>query len=87
MTLGCPENQMRLKLYGTHQLLVCTDDVNLLGDNMNSMKKNTEALIAASREVDVEVNTQKTKHMLMSHHENAGQKHNIKIANRAFGGS
>jgi hypothetical protein len=30
------KNQMRLQLNGTHQLLVCADDVNLLGDNIDS---------------------------------------------------
>jgi hypothetical protein len=34
------ENQMGLKLNGTHQLLVYTDDVNLLGDNTYTIKKN-----------------------------------------------
>jgi hypothetical protein len=62
-----------LKLNGTHQLLVYADDVNLLGDNTDVIKKNTETLIDANKEVGLEVNTEKTKYMLLSHHQNAGQ--------------
>jgi hypothetical protein len=72
---------MGLKLIGTHQLVVYADDLNLLGDNI---KKNTEALIGASKEVGLEVNTEKTKCILLSRHQSAGQDHNIKTANRAF---
>jgi hypothetical protein len=43
------ENQARLQLNGTHQLLACADDVNLLGDNTYTTKKNTETLIYASK--------------------------------------
>jgi hypothetical protein len=64
------ENQVELKLNGTHQLLICVDDVNLLGDNIgiiDAIKKNTETLIDASKEVGSEVNSEKTKYMLKSH--------------------
>jgi hypothetical protein len=47
---------VRLKLNGTHQLLAYTDDVNLLGDDVNTMKRNTETLIDASKEVCLEIN-------------------------------
>jgi hypothetical protein len=33
------ENQVGLKLYGTHQMLVYADDVNLLGGNIDTIKK------------------------------------------------
>jgi hypothetical protein len=46
----------RLKLNGTHQLLAYADDVNLLGDNIRIINKNTETLIDASKEVGLEVN-------------------------------
>jgi hypothetical protein len=40
--------------------------------------KNTEALIDATKEVDIEVNAEKTKYTSMSCHGNTGQNHNIK---------
>jgi hypothetical protein len=42
------ENQVGLKLNGTHQLQAYADDVNPLGDNIDTIKKNTETLIDAS---------------------------------------
>jgi hypothetical protein len=38
------ENKVSLELNGTHQLLVYTDDVNLLGDSVNTIKENSETL-------------------------------------------
>jgi hypothetical protein len=43
-----------------------------------------ETLIDASKEVGLEVNTEKTKYKLLSRHQNAGQSHDIKIANKYF---
>jgi hypothetical protein len=57
--------------------------VNLLGDNTDTIKKNTETLIDTSKEVCLEVNTEKTMYMLLSHYQNAEQNHDIKIANRS----
>jgi hypothetical protein len=42
------QNQMDLKLNGTHQLLAYADDVNLLGDNIDTVKKNACTLINIS---------------------------------------
>jgi hypothetical protein len=70
-------------LNGTHQLLAYADDVNLLGDNTDTIKKNTDILIDASK-VGLEINVDKTKYMLLSCHQNVCQNWDIKIANRSF---
>jgi hypothetical protein len=59
--------------------LVSADDVNLLDDNIGTIKRNTQTLIDASKEVDLEVNTERTKYMLLSRHQNAGQNDDIKM--------
>jgi hypothetical protein len=73
-----------LKLNGTHQLLAYADDMNLLGDNIDTLNKNTETLIDATKEAGLEVNVEKTKSMLVSYYYNAYFNRDIKIGNRSF---
>jgi hypothetical protein len=67
------ENQVGLKLNGTHQLLAYADDVNILGDNIDTVNKNSETLTDAGKDIGLEINIEKTKYMLLSRHQNARQ--------------
>jgi hypothetical protein len=77
-------NQDDLKLNGTYQLLAYTDDDNILGGSVRAVKKNTEALVAATKDIGLEVNDDKTKYMVMSRDQIAGRNHSIKIDNSSF---
>jgi hypothetical protein len=78
------ENQLGLKLNGAHQLLAYADDVNLLGNNIDTIKKNMESFIDASKEIGLEINVEKTQYVLLSRHQNVGQNRDVKIANRSL---
>ena len=77
-------NQDGLKLNGTHQLLAYADDVNILGGSVHTVKKNAESLVAATKEIGLEVNAHKTKYMTVSRDQNAGRNHSVRIDNSTF---
>jgi len=76
-------NQGGLKLNGTHQLLVYADD-NILGGSVHTIKEKAAALLAARKEIGLEVNADKTKNMVMSRDQNVGRSHRIKPGNSSL---
>jgi len=77
-------NQDGLQLNGTHQLLAYADDVNILGGSIHTLKENAEALVAATREIGLEISADKTKYMVMSRDQNAERNHSVRINNCTF---
>jgi hypothetical protein len=77
-------NDEGLKLNGTHQLLVYADDANTLDGSIHTIRRNTEAIVIASKERGLEVNAEKTMYMVMSRDQNAGQNGYIQIGNKSF---
>jgi hypothetical protein len=61
--LGRSKYQVGLKLNGTHHLKVYADDVNILGNNKNTIKK-TQKLCDASKGVGTQVKREKTKYII-----------------------
>jgi hypothetical protein len=57
------------RLNETNQMLVYVDDVNLVGNNIDTIKN---IVIDANKEAGLDINTEKTKHMLLSQHQNSG---------------
>jgi hypothetical protein len=66
---------VELQLKGKHQLLVYANDINLLGDNIDTIKKNTEILIDASKEVGQERDVDTIKYVVTCIARNRRDKH------------
>jgi len=76
--------QDSLKLNGTHQHLVYSDDVNILEGTVYAIKDNAEASVVASKETVLEINAHKNKYIVMYRDQNAVRSHSIKTGNISF---
>ena len=68
-------NQGGVKLNDAHQLLVYAVDVNIFGGSIYDIKKNKEALVVSRKETGIQVKAEKSKYIVLSRDEDAGQNH------------
>ncbi|KAJ4435913.1 hypothetical protein ANN_18533 [Periplaneta americana] len=78
------DNTEGLELIWLHQLLVYVDDVNMLEENPERIRENTEILLEASKAIGLEVNPEKTKYMIMAREQNIIRNGNTKIGYSSF---
>ena len=75
---------MGLELNRKHQLLDYANGVNMLGENLQTFRKNTEIFIKANEDIGFEVNSQKTKYMITYRQQNITQNPNVVTENLSF---
>ena len=64
--------------------LLAYADVNILGGSVHTVKKNAETLVAATKEIGLEVNAHKTKYMTASRDQNAERIRSMKMDNSSI---
>ena len=64
--------------------VVYADDVNMLGENFQTVRENIEIFIKVSKDISLEVNSEKTKYMITSRHQSVVHNQNIVIENLSF---
>ena len=55
------ETNLGLDMNGIHQVLAYADDVSLTGDDIRTIERNANVLLNACKDIDLAVNTWKTK--------------------------
>jgi hypothetical protein len=55
-----------------------------MGGSVQTVNENAEALVVATKEIGLEVNTDKTKYMVITRDQNAGRSHCMKIDNSSI---
>jgi hypothetical protein len=55
-----------------------------LGGSVNTVKENAETLVPATKDIELEINADKSKCIVMSRDRNAGRDHGVKIDNSSI---
>jgi len=71
-------------MYVNFLVHIIGDDANILGRSVHTIKKNTEALVTASKQIGLEVNADTIKYLVMSRDQNARRSYDTKIDNSCF---
>jgi hypothetical protein len=81
------KNKVGLELNRKHQLLVCAEDVNLLGQTWISLRNN-ETILNSSKGVGLEAKAEKTNSkyddMSVCGHQTTGENYHVNAANKCF---
>ena len=59
-------------------------DVSMSGENLQTIRENTDVFIKASKDIGLELNSEKTKYMITSRQQNIEQNQNIVFENLVF---
>jgi len=62
-------------LNGLNQLFVYADDVDLIGDDIETLQSNTDVLVKACDEIGLQVNLEKTQYILSRNIGNNGNRY------------
>ena len=68
---------------GTHQVLAYADDVNLIGDDIRTIQRNTNMLLKSCKDIGSGLNTGKTKYRCRMSSRHDGNEH-IAVGNHLY---
>ena len=69
---------------GTHQVSAYADDVNLIGDDIRTIERHTVVFFNACKDIDLAVNTRKTKYLEIGRHRGMIANAHIKLGNNSY---
>ena len=72
------------KEYVPYYIIIAYANVNILGGSVDSVKKNAEALVAATKEIGLKINAHKTKYITVSRDQNTVRIHSMKTDNSSI---